>query len=71
MALTTRKRASKRAALTRDCDEDILVVNWNSAIALIAPSCHHVEQGLRPRLPEDLATIDIDAFLDRVYAARL
>jgi len=62
------KKAAKRTEPTRRYDEEILSVNWNPAIALIAMSSYQTEQGLRPRLPEDLTTIDVDAFLDRVYA---
>ncbi len=62
------KKAAKRTEPTRRYDEEILSVNWNPAIALVAMSCYQTEQGLRPRLPEDLTTIDVDAFLDRVYA---
>ena len=61
-------KAAKRTEPTRRYDEEILSVNWNPAIAQVAMSCYQTEQGLRPRLPEDLTTIDVDAFLDRVYA---
>lgn len=60
-------KASKRTAPTCRYDEEILSVNWNPAIALIAMSCQ-IGQGLRARLPEDLTTIDVDGFLHRVYA---
>lgn len=62
------KTKVKRTEPTRRYDEEILSVNWNPAIALVAMSCYQTEQGLCPRLPEDLTTIDVDAFLDRVYA---
>ena len=61
-------KAAQRTEPTRRYDEEILSVNWNPAIAQVAMSCYQTEQGLRPRLPEDLTTIDVDAFLDRVYA---
>jgi hypothetical protein len=62
------KKAAKRTEPTHRYDEEILSVNWNPAVALIAMSCYQTEQGLRPQLREDLTTIDVDAFLDRVYA---
>jgi uncharacterized membrane protein YqgA involved in biofilm formation len=62
------KKAGKRTEPTRRYDDEILSANWNPAIALVAMSCNQIEQGLRSRLPEDLTMIDVDAFLDRVYA---
>jgi hypothetical protein len=52
----------------RRYDEEILNVNWNPVIALIAMSSSGNEGGAPSRLPEDLTTIDVDAFLGRVYA---
>jgi hypothetical protein len=49
-------------------DEELMCVNWNPAIGVIAMSCYQTAQELSPELPEDLATVDVDAFLDRVYA---
>jgi hypothetical protein len=60
-------KAAQRTEPTR-YDDEILSVNWNPAIAQVAMSCYQTEQGLRTRLPEDLTTMDVDAFLDRVYA---
>ena len=48
------RKAAKRTEPTRRYDEEILSVNWNPAIAQVAMSCYQTEQGLRPRLPEDL-----------------
>jgi len=49
-------------------DEELMCVNWNPAIGVIAMSCYQTAQEFSPELPEDLATVDVDAFLDRVYA---
>ena len=48
-------------------DEELLCVNWNPAISLIAKTCYQTAQELSPQLPDDTSGID-DAFLDRVYA---
>lgn len=48
--------------------EELLCVNWNPAVGLLALSCFRNEQELSPQLPEDLSSIDTGAFLDRVYA---
>ena len=68
MVIGQKGKAAKRTEPTRRYDEEILNVNWNPAVTLIAVSCYQTEQGLCPRMPEDLTTIDVDAFLDRVYA---
>jgi hypothetical protein len=54
----------ERGDLTRRYDKEVLTVNWYPATPRIAASCNQIEQGL----PQDLMTIDLDAFLDRVYA---
>jgi hypothetical protein len=54
----------ERENLTRRYDEDVITVNWYPATPRMAASCNQIEQGL----PQDLVTIDLDAFLDRVYS---
>jgi len=49
-------------------DEELLCVNWNPAIRVIAQSCYQTAAELTPQLPEDFANMDPQAFLDRVYA---
>ena len=46
--------------------QDVLCVNGNPALRVIAPSCVHTTQELSPKLPEDHAVVD-PAFIDRVY----
>jgi hypothetical protein len=48
-------------------DEELLCVNWNPAVSVIALSCYQTPQELSPKLPEDLAVMDPE-FLNRVYA---
>jgi hypothetical protein len=60
-------KAARRADL-RHYDEELLCVNWNPAIGVLAMSCYQTEQELSPPLPEDFAYVDVGAFLDRVYA---
>lgn len=60
-------KAAKRPE--RSCyDEELLCVNWNPAIGVIAMSCYQTEQELSPQLPEDFASVDVKSFLERVYA---
>jgi len=47
--------------------EERLCVNWNPAVRTLALSCYQRPQELSPHLPGDLAIIDVDQFLDRVY----
>ena len=61
-------KQAKRAGAVQRHDEELLCVNWNPAVSLLAMSCFQTEQELSPQLPEDFSTIDAGAFLDRVYA---
>ena len=45
-----------------------LNVNWNQAIRIINLTSDRRRQELSPQLPDDFTGVDIDAFLDRVYA---
>jgi hypothetical protein len=46
--------------------DDVLHANWNPAVlcAFDTPA----QRTLCPELPEDLSKIDIDAFMNRIYA---
>jgi len=61
-------QATKRVGAANRYDEELLCVNWNPAVSLIALSYFQTEQELSPQLPEDFSTIDAGVFLDRVYA---
>ena len=61
-------KAAKRVEVAQRYDEELLCVNWNPAVSVIAMSCFQTEQELSPQLPEDLPKIDAGVFLDRVYA---
>jgi len=63
-----RKAKAAKPAGHRRYDEDLLCVNWNPAVGLVALSCYQTEQEHSPQLPEDFSNIDVAAFLDRVYA---
>lgn len=63
-----RKAKAAKRAEHRRYDEELLCVNWNPAIGLIAMSCYQTVQELSPQLPEDFSNVDVSAFLDRVYA---
>ncbi|UCF74529.1 MAG: hypothetical protein JSU71_09575 [Betaproteobacteria bacterium] len=61
-------KATKHVEVAKRYDKELLCVNWNPAVRLIAMSCFQTEQELSPQLPEDFSKIDAGVFLDRVYA---
>lgn len=48
-------------------DEELLCVNWNPAVSLVALSSYQTPRELSPELPEDYAMVE-PSFMDRVYA---
>ena len=63
-----RKAQAMDVAKHGQYDEELLCVNWNPAIRVLAMSCYQTEQELSPQLPEDFSKTDAEAFLNRVYA---
>ena len=49
-------------------DEELLCVNWNPAVSVVALSSYQTRKELSPELPEDFRAIDMRAFMSRVYA---
>lgn len=48
-------------------DEERLCVNWSPVVAAIATfGCAHPHEA-SPALPDDLAALDVEAFLDHVH----
>ena len=46
--------------------DEILNANWNPAVVYMFNNV--AQRALSPELPDDLATVDVDEFLGRVYA---
>ena len=63
-----RKAQESRVDQHRRYDEELLCVNWNPAISVMAMSCYQTAKELNPQLPLDFTIVDAAAFLDRVYA---
>ena len=63
-----RKAQESRVDQRRRYNDELMCVNWNPAISVMATSCYQTAEELSPQLPEDFSTIDAAAFLDRVYA---
>lgn len=63
-----RKAKAMKVVASPRYDEEVLCVNWNPAIGVIAMSCYQKPSELSPQLPEDFSNVDVDAFLARVYA---
>jgi hypothetical protein len=52
----------------RHYEEELLCVNWNPAVRLVALSCYQRPQELSPELPEDFSAAEASALMDRIYA---
>ncbi len=63
-----RKAKAAKVADSLRYDEELLCVNWNPAVRLVALSCYQSPQELSPRLPEDFEPVDVTGFMSRVYA---
>jgi hypothetical protein len=48
------------------CGDEIMHANWNPALRNMSPETLHAAAS--PELPDDLSTMDVSAFLNRVYA---
>ncbi len=60
-------QAAPRGGFSHDAYEDeILNAGWNPSVAFLFNDV--VQSAQSPELPEDLSTVDVDAFLDRIYA---
>ncbi len=46
--------------------DEIMHANWNPAVLQIVPETTSATPS--PELPDDMSTVDVDAFLGRVYA---
>lgn len=63
-----RKTKASKPAVQHGCDEARMCVNWNPAFGTAATFCYQHPQEVSPQLPHDFTSIDIDAFVSRVYA---
>lgn len=63
-----RKAKATSVAIRHRRDEELMRVNGGLSVAMSAMFCGRHPHELSPRLPDDLASIDIEAFLDRVHA---
>ena len=63
-----RKAKSAKPAELGRYDEELLCVNWNPAVRVVALTCYQTPQELSPELPENFTAVDVRAFMSRVYA---
>jgi hypothetical protein len=62
-----RKAKKLQAAVSvRRYDEELRCVNWTPGGAMSAIFCYRQPGQISPHLPDDLAAIDVDAFIDRI-----
>ena len=63
-----RKAQAASMAGQQRYDEEVLCVNWNPAVRVLAEASYRRERELSPELPDDLSAVDVDALLTRIYA---
>lgn len=56
-----------RAVVARHYEEQRMCVNWKPTRGLSAVFCYSDPRLLSPHLPDDMAAIDVEDFIDRVY----
>lgn len=61
------KKTARATVQRRRDEEQPMCVNWSPAGPLSAAFCYRHPHELSPLLPDDLASIDVDAFVDRIY----
>ena len=61
-------KAARVPTLEQRYGEELLCVNWNPTVAMSVMFSDQRPQELNPRLRDDLASVDVDAFIERVYA---
>ncbi len=63
--LDEQRAAAQASAYEGRYGYEIMHANWNPAVVHLfdAAQC-----AISPELPEDMSSVDVDAFLDRVYA---
>ena len=62
-----RKAKATSVAMRQRREEELMCVHRSPAVAMSATFCCRHAHAFSPQLPDDLASIDIEAFLDRVY----
>lgn len=74
MAMVTYMDDYRKSKLRRSSEfeepygEEVMYVGWNPMVVVSAMTIYQRPQEQSPRLPDDLRTVDVDAFLDRIYA---
>lgn len=61
-------KAAKILATQQRYGEERNCVNWNPAFQTLTTFCYQSPHELSPQLPDDFTAIDVDAFVNRVYA---
>jgi hypothetical protein len=68
MVIFQKGRTARAQTLEERYGEELLWANWNPMVGLSVACWCRRPQELSPPLPHDLASIDVDAFIERVYA---
>jgi len=66
--MAKRRKAPAPAARVRHYEEERMCVNWTPSRGIAATFCYRDPRTLSPHLPDDLASIDVDDFIDRLHS---
>jgi len=60
-------KVARSAAPEERYGEELMCANWNPMVSVSAMFSYPHPHDLSPRLPDDFESVDVAAFLDRVY----
>lgn len=63
-----RSHAAKTVAVARHYEEERMCVNWTPSRGMSMTFCYRDPRLMSPHLPDDLAAIDVEDFLDRLHS---
>ena len=64
---TKRGKRVNTVAVARRYDEERMCVNWTPTRGISATFCYRDPRLLTPHLPDNLAGVDVEDFIDRVH----
>ena len=62
------KRSRVASVLALRCEEERMCVNWTPSRGMAALFCYRDPRSMSPQLPDDFAGLDVEDFIDRLYA---
>jgi hypothetical protein len=62
------KRSRAASVAAQRCEEERMCVNWTPSRGMAALFCYRDPRLMSPQLPDDFAGLDVEDFIDRLYA---